>query len=341
MDASTFPAGPPSDEDRRFDLTLRPQRFADFVGQESVVRKLQVFITAARQRQEPLEHVLLSGLPGLGKTTLAQMIAAELGVGFHLSSGPAIERAGDVVGLLTQLRPRDVLFIDEIHRLPAVVEEYLYSAMEDFRVTIMIDQGPHARSVEMAIQPFTLIGATTREGLLSAPLRSRFGVFEKLEPYSTADLARIVTRSAGLLEVDIHADAATAVATRSRGTPRYANRFLRRVRDLAQVRDAESITADLAREMLAMMGVDDAGLDPTDRKILEILVRANGRAVGLKTIAAAAGETDDTIEEVYEPFLLREGFLERTPRGRVATERAYRHLGIAPTPSTGQGELFS
>lgn len=332
--------GLPSEEDRRFDLTLRPKRFADFVGQEPVVKKLQVFITAARERGEPLEHVLFSGLPGLGKTTLAQMMANELGVGFQLASGPAIQRPGDIVGLLTALKPRDVLFLDEIHRLPAAVEEYLYSAMEDFRVSIVIDQGPHARSVDMPLAPFTLVGATTREGLLSAPLRSRFGVFEKLEPYADAELTRIVARSADLLVTAIEPEAAGIIAGRARGTPRFANRFLRRVRDLAQVRRSDRITVALAREMLTMMGIDDAGLDATDRKILELLARTPGRAVGIKTIAVAVGETEDTVEEVYEPFLIRQGFLEKTPRGRIATERACRHLGIAPAPSSGQNELF-
>lgn len=331
----------PSDEDRRFDLTLRPQRFADFIGQEPTLAKLGVYITAARQRGEPLEHVLFSGLPGLGKTTIASMVAAELGVGFHSSSGPAIVRAGDVIGLLTALKPRDVLFIDEIHRLPVAVEEYLYSAMEDYRVAIMIDQGPHARSVEMQLAPFTLVAATTREGLLTAPLRSRFGVFEKLEPYDVRDLARIVTRSAGLLRVELEPDAAVAIAVRSRGTPRFANRFLRRVRDLAQVRNSPRITSKLADEMLEMMGVDAVGLDATDRKILDLLTRSGTRAVGIKTIAVAVGESEDTVEEVYEPFLIRQGLLEKTARGRVATEKAYRHLGLAaPGGNSPQGNLF-
>ncbi len=334
-------AGPASEEDRRYDLTLRPQRFADFVGQEPVLRKLEVFIRAARQRGEPLEHVLFSGLPGLGKTTLAQMVATELGVGFQSSSGPSIERPGDIVGLLTSLKERDVLFLDEIHRLPTTVEEFLYSAMEDFKVSIVIDQGPHARAVEMAIAPFTLVGATTRDGLLTAPLRSRFGVFEKLEPYSVAELARIVTRSAALLSVEIEPAAAVGIAGRARGPPRFANRFLRRVRDLAQVKGATRITFAHAGEMLAMMGIDEIGLDATDRKILELLSRTPGRAIGVKTIAVTVGETDDTVEEVYEPFLIRQGFLEKTPRGRVITESGLRYLGIVPKPGPGgQQQLF-
>ncbi len=313
-----------------FDRTLRPAALADFVGQRDVVENLSLAIQATKARGEPLDHLLLSGLPGLGKTTLAHLLSNELGVGLKETTAPVLQRAADLAGLLTNLEPGDVLFIDEIHRLPANVEEYLYSAMEQFVIDIVIDQGPGARSLRLDLPRFTLVGATTREGLLSAPFRSRFGLVERLELYPTDDLARIVRRSAGLLKVEIDPDAATYVASMSRGTPRIANRFLKRVRDLAQVSSANRITLAVAREGLRRLGVDEHGLLKVDRLVLELLVQAGGAPLGLKTIAASVGEDERTLEDVYEPHLLRTGMVLKTPQGRRPTPRAYDVLGRPP-----------
>ncbi|MBI3097455.1 MAG: Holliday junction branch migration DNA helicase RuvB [Planctomycetes bacterium] len=328
-------------EDWKLDVALRPGSFGEFVGQARVVQNLSVYIAAARQRGEAMDHLLLSGLPGLGKTTLAQLVARELGVGFKATSGPVIERPADLAGLLTNLQPRDVLFIDEIHRVPVTVEEYLYSAMEDYILNILIDQGPQARSIKVDLPPFTLVGATTREGLLTSPFRSRFGVVERLEPYPWEDLSAIVRRSAKILETKIEEPAAECIARRSRGTPRLANRFLRRIRDVAQVRRAASITSEIADEGLGMLGVDGHGLDAMDRKILETLVRQGGKPVGLKTVAVTVGEEEETIEEVYEPYLIQNGWLLKTPKGRRPTEAAFTLLGQRP-PLMGppSGDLF-
>jgi Holliday junction DNA helicase RuvB len=281
-----------------------------------------VYITAARKRQEALDHILFSGMPGLGKTTLANLIATELGSTMHATSGPALERAGDLVGLLTNLEPSDVLFIDEIHRLPAPVEEFLYSAMEDFHVDIQIDQGPAARSVRVNLKHFTLVGATTREGLLSSPFRARFGVLERLDPYPVEDILQIAQRSAKLLSLESEAGALDLVSRRSRGTPRVANRILRRLRDVAQVKGRGQLTRQLAEEGLRMLGIDDKGLTELDRRILRVIAEQGGGPIGLKTIAVAVGEEEDTIEDAYEPHLIREGLLAKTPRGRKLTEKA-------------------
>lgn len=333
------------DENRGSDVdrTLRPKLLSEFVGQGRVCRNLKVGIDAAKMRGEPLEHVLLSGLPGLGKTSLANIVASELGVEIFVSSGPALERTGELVGLLTNLKRGDVLFIDEIHRLPRVVEEYLYSAMEDFAIDIVIDQGPSARSVRLSVERFTLLGATTREGLLSAPFRARFGLVEKLELYPAADLIAILRRSAALLRIACDDGTLELIAARSRGTPRVANRLLRRVRDLADVGGSPSITQAIAEQMMANLGIDAAGLEETDRKILRVLDRSGSIPVGVKTIAAAVGEEEDTIETVYEPYLLSIGFLTRTPRGRMLTDHGRKHLGLPPLLGSGQGQqtLFS
>lgn len=309
-------------QERDFELSLRPKRLAEFIGQRPVVENLSVYIAAARKRDEPLDHILFSGMPGLGKTTLANLIATELGANMHGSSGPALERAGDLVGLLTNLEQGDVLFIDEIHRLPAPVEEFLYSAMEDFHVDIQIDQGPAARSVRVNLKHFTLVGATTREGLLSAPFRARFGVFERLDPYPAEDILQIVTRSARLLELPMDGEAAALIAARSRGTPRVANRILRRLRDVAQVRGKGRLTLELAEQGLRMLGIDAIGLTELDRRILRVIAEQGGGPIGLKTIAVAVGEEEDTIEDAYEPHLIREGLLQKTPRGRKLTDKA-------------------
>ncbi len=313
-----------------FDNRLRPTRFDDFVGQQKVRDRLLLAVEAARQRNESLDHVLLSGPPGLGKTTLAFIIGDAMGVQVKTTSGPIIDKPGDLAGLLTSLSPGDIVFIDEIHRMQRNVEEYLYSAMEDFVIDIMIDQGPNARSVRLELPRFTLIGATTRSGLISAPLRSRFGITTRLDYYHADDLSKIVERSAGKLEVSIDAAGAYEIASRARGTPRIANNLLRRVRDFAQVRANNHITRDVAAEALTLLEIDPRGLDEMDIRILETLVhKFNGGPVGLNTIAVSVGEEPDTIEEVYEPFLIQEGYLDRTPKGRVATQACYTRLGLA------------
>ena len=317
--------------EREFENALRPLRFGDFSGQKKVVENLEVFVEAAKYRGEPLDHTLLHGPPGLGKTTLSNIIANELGVGFKITSGPVLDKPGDLAGILTSLERNDVLFIDEIHRLSPVVEEYLYSAMEDYRIDIMIDKGPSARSIQIDLNPFTLVGATTRSGLLTAPLRARFGINLHLEYYEPETLMRILKRSAGILQVPISDDAAMEIARRSRGTPRIANALLRRVRDFAQVKGNGRIDIDIATLSLAALNIDSFGLDETDNKILlAIIDKFKGGPVGVSTIATAIGEDAGTVEEVYEPFLIMEGFIKRTPRGRMATELAYRHFGRNP-----------
>lgn len=320
-----------SSSEKEFENALRPLRFDDFSGQQKVVENLEVFVEAAKYRGEPLDHTLLHGPPGLGKTTLSNIIANELGVGFKISSGPVLDKPGDLAGILTSLEPNDVLFIDEIHRLSPVIEEYLYSAMEDYRIDIMIDKGPSARSIQIDLNPFTLVGATTRSGLLTAPLRARFGINLHLEYYEPETLTRILKRSAGILQVPITDDAAVEIARRSRGTPRIANALLRRVRDFAQVKGNGSIDTDIARISLTALNIDQYGLDEIDNKILlTIIDKFRGGPVGISTIATAIGEEAGTLEEVYEPYLIMEGFIKRTPRGRMVTELAYQHLGRNP-----------
>ena len=322
------------ESDKDFERALRPERFEDFNGQEKIIENLRVFVQAAKRRGESLDHTLLYGPPGLGKTTLSNIIANELGVGFKVTSGPVLDKPGDLAGVLTSLDENDVLFIDEIHRLSPVVEEYLYSAMEDYRIDIMIDKGPGARSVQLNLSPFTLIGATTRSGLLTSPLRARFGINCHLEFYDHEVLNRIVKRSARLLNVPITDDAAQEIALRSRGTPRIANALLRRVRDFAQVRGNGAIDTAIAELSLTALNIDSFGLDEIDNKILlTIIDKFNGGPVGISTIATAIGEDAGTVEEVYEPYLIMEGFMKRTPRGRVLTELAYRHLGRNIYPS--------
>ncbi len=328
-----------SNSEREFERALRPLSFSDFQGQDKLVENLKVFVEAAKLRAEALDHVLLHGPPGLGKTTLANIIANELNVGFKVTSGPVLEKPGDLAGLLTSLEDGDVLFIDEIHRLSPVIEEYLYSAMEDYKIDIMIDTGPNARSIEIEINPFTLIGATTRTGLLTAPLRARFGITSRLEYYNADTLAGIINRSAGILTIEILSDAAMEIARRSRGTPRIANALLRRVRDFAQIKGDGTITLDITHHSLEALNVDKNGLDEMDNRILSTIIdKFKGGPVGITTIATAVSEQAGTIEEVYEPFLIKEGYLVRTPRGREATELAYKHLGRVPRED--QGTLF-
>jgi holliday junction DNA helicase RuvB len=330
----------PTAEEQRLEVSLRPRRFSEYVGQAAVVDKLKVYVEAARKRREALDHCLFSGPPGLGKTSLAHILAAELGVSIHVTSGPAVERKGDLAGLLTSLEARDVLFIDEIHRLPPQVEEYLYPAMEDFRLDITIDSGPAARAMKLDLQPFTLIGATTRTGLLTSPLRDRFQIQERLDYYAPADLENILARSAGILGVRLLPDGAREIATRARGTPRIANRLLRRIRDFAEVDGEQVVSRKVAAGALKRLEVDALGLDPMDRRILfTILDKFGGGPVGLDTVAMVVGEQSETVEDVYEPFLMQEGFLQRTPRGRVATAKAWRHLGLTPPPAA-QGALL-
>ena len=326
-----------SPAEKDFENALRPLRFSDFAGQQSVVDNLQVFVEAAKYRGEPLDHTLLHGPPGLGKTTLSNIIANELGVGFKVTSGPVLDKPGDLAGILTSLQSNDVLFIDEIHRLSPVVEEYLYSAMEDYRIDIMIDKGPSARTIQIDLNPFTLVGATTRSGLLTAPLRARFGINMHLEYYDPDTITHILERSAGILGVPMDHEAAVEVARRSRGTPRIANALLRRVRDFAQVRGNGTINLSIANVALTALNIDQYGLDEIDNKILTTIIdKFKGGPVGITTIATAIGEDAGTVEEVYEPFLIMEGFIKRTPRGRMVTELAYRHLGRNPYRSTPQ-----
>ena len=327
-------------KEKDFENALRPLGFGDFSGQQKIVENLKVFVDAAKYRGEPLDHTLLHGPPGLGKTPLGNILANELGVGFKLTSGPVMDKPGDLAGILTSLEPNDVLFIDEIHRLSPVVEEYLYSAMEDYRIDIMIDKGPSARSIQIDLSPFTLVGATPRSGLLTAPLRARFGSNMHLEYYDAPTLAKIVTRSAGIMGVPIEPKAAVEIAGRSRGTPRIANALLRRVRDFAQVRGNGTINLEIARYALEALNIDRYGLDEIDNKILlTIIDKFNGGPVGVNTIATAIGEDGGTVEEVYEPFLIKEGVIKRTPRGREGTHLAYQQLGR--TPKGGEADQLS
>ncbi len=325
------------------ELSLRPQRLAEFIGQGKVKEALRIYLDAALARKEPLDHALLFGPPGLGKTTLAELIARELGVNLHTTSGPALEKPGDLVGTLTNLRAGDILFIDEIHRLRPVIDEFLYPAMEDARIDIRLSEGPKAQTITMPIERFTLRGATTRLGMLTAPLRARFGIELRLNYYPPAEIEEIVHRTAVVLGAGIDAAGAQEIARRARGTPRVANRLLRRVRDFAQVKASGHISRDVARDALAMLDVDEFGLDEMDTRVLRAIIeKFDGGPVGVATIAAAVGEEPDTLEEVYEPFLVQHGFLQRTPRGRVATTQAYRHLGYPPpsTPPAPQADLF-
>src|SRR5437868_9547975 len=336
----TVTGKPLSPQEEAFERTLRPRELNEYIGQEKIRDQLGIFIEAARKRGEALDHVLLFGPPGLGKTTLSHILAHELGVNLRHTSGPVLERPGDLAALLTNLEPRDVLFIDEIHRLSPIVEEILYPALEDFQIDIMIGEGPAARSVKLDLPPFTLIGATTRAGMLTSPLRDRFGIVARLEFYTAEELTRIVRRSAKLLEVPIEDAGAEEIAKRSRGTPRIANRLLRRVRDYADVKGTGRISLDIAHKALAMLDVDPQGFDVMDRKLLEAVIhRFDGGPVGLDNIAASIGEERDTIEDVIEPYLIQQGFLQRTPRGRVATLAAFRHMGVAPPKNAG--ELFN
>ncbi|MBX7126803.1 MAG: Holliday junction branch migration DNA helicase RuvB [Cyclobacteriaceae bacterium] len=332
---------PGGDTDREVERALRPLSFGDFTGQAKVVDNIRVFVEAAQQRSEPLDHVLLHGPPGLGKTTLSFIIANELKANIKITSGPVLDKPGDLAGLLTNLEPHDVLFIDEIHRLNPVVEEYLYSAMEDFRIDIMLDSGPNARSVQISLNPFTLIGATTRAGLLTSPLRARFGINARLEYYDSQLLTKIVKRSAVILQTPIQDDAAFELARRSRGTPRIANNLLRRTRDFAQIKGDGTITKAIAQLALKALDVDEDGLDDMDNRILSAIIeKFKGGPVGLSTIATAVGEEAETIEEVYEPFLIQEGYIKRTSRGREATLLAYKHLKLVPPPSAKGPGLF-
>lgn len=335
-DGSRAVSGMALEGDGPIDLALRPRGFSEYVGQTSVKANLQVFTEAAKRRGEPIDHLLFSGPPGLGKTSLAHIVAEEMGVRLHVTAGPALEKKGDLAGILTSLEPGDLLFIDEIHRLNTAVEEYLYPAMEDFRLDVVIGDGPHARSMTLPLPRFTLVGATTRSGLLSSPLRDRFGYVARLDFYSPEELETIVGRAAERLGAELEAAGAAEIAKRARGTPRIANRLLRRLRDFAEVLGDGRITRAIAGEGLRALGVDEAGFDEMDRRLMHTLVdRFDGGPVGLDTLAAAVGEEAHTVEDVYEPFLIKEGYLKRTPRGRMATGRAYAHLGRKPPPAQG------